>query len=303
MAFLEMKHISKYFGDVAADVDVNLSVEKGEVHALLGENGAGKSTLMNILYGMYSQSEGEIYLNGELVHIKDPKDSIAKGIGMVHQHFMLIPALSVIENVVLGLQGQKFVLDLKTAAKEFSELAKKYGMEIDPWAKVSQLSVGQQQRLEILKALYRKADLLILDEPTAVLTPQEVEGLFEMIRGLTKEGHTIIFISHKLVEIMEICDRCTVLRQGRVVKTTKISEIHDRKELAALMVGHQVDMTIEKKDIPRGDKILDVKDLSFVNKKKVQVLKNISCVRRRDTGYLRRGRQRPVRAGTLPDRP
>lgn len=276
MAFLEMKHISKYFGDVAANVDVNLSVEKGEVHALLGENGAGKSTLMNILYGMYSQSEGEIYLNGELVHIKDPKDSIAKGIGMVHQHFMLIPALSVIENVVLGLQGQKFVLDLKTAAKEFSELAKKYGMEIDPWAKVSQLSVGQQQRLEILKALYRKADLLILDEPTAVLTPQEVEGLFEMIRGLTKEGHTIIFISHKLVEIMEICDRCTVLRQGRVVKTTKISEIHDRKELAALMVGHQVDMTIEKKDIPRGDKILDVKDLSFVNKKKVQVLKNIS---------------------------
>ena len=276
MAFLEMKHISKYFGDVAANVDVSLSVEKGEVHALLGENGAGKSTLMNILYGMYAQSEGEIYLNEQLIHIKDPKDSIAKGIGMVHQHFMLIPALSVIENVVLGLHGQKFVLDLKTAAQKFSELAKKYGMEIDPWQKVSQLSVGQQQRLEILKALYREADLLILDEPTAVLTPQEVEGLFDMIRGLTKEGHTIIFISHKLVEIMEICDRCTVLRQGRVVKTTNISEIKDKKELAALMVGHQVEMTVEKKEMPAGEKVLDVQHLCYTNKKEIDILKDIT---------------------------
>ena len=172
---LEMKHITKRFASVVANEDVNLSVKKGEVHALLGENGAGKSTLMNCLYGMYDSYEGEIWFNGQKVVINDPKQAIALGIGMVHQHFMLIPALTVIENVVLGLKENKQVLDLKAAAERFTELGKRYNMEIDPWVRVEQLSVGQQQRLEILKALYRDAKLLILDEPTAVLTPDEVD--------------------------------------------------------------------------------------------------------------------------------
>ena len=178
---LEMKHITKRFASVVANEDVNLSVKKGEVHALLGENGAGKSTLMNCLYGMYDSYEGEIWFNGQKVVINDPKQAIALGIGMVHQHFMLIPALTVIENVVLGLKENKQVLDLKAAAERFTELGKRYNMEIDPWVRVEQLSVGQQQRLEILKALYRDAKLLILDEPTAVLTPDEVDGLFDMM--------------------------------------------------------------------------------------------------------------------------
>ncbi|MGM9611913.1 MAG: ATP-binding cassette domain-containing protein, partial [Butyricicoccus sp.] len=216
MAILEMKHVSKYFGEVAANVDVNFTVEKGEVHALLGENGAGKSTLMNILYGLYKPSEGEVYYAGEKLEVKDPKDAIARGIGMVHQHFMLVPTLSVIENVVLGLDSNKKILNLKKSAQEFEEMAKGYDMPVDPWAKVADLSVGQQQRVEILKALYRKAELLILDEPTAVLTPQEVDKLFAVIRRLTAEGLTIILISHKMHEIMAVCDRCTVLRQGHV---------------------------------------------------------------------------------------
>jgi ABC-type uncharacterized transport system ATPase subunit len=276
MAFLEMKHVSKYFGSVAANVDVNLSVEKGEIHALLGENGAGKSTLMNILYGMYAHSEGEIWLNGQPVRIKDPKDAIAKGIGMVHQHFMLIPALSVIENVVLGLKENKEVLDLKAAAREFSQMAERFGMELDPWAKVETLSVGAQQRVEILKALYRKASLLILDEPTAVLTPQEVKGLFHMLRQLTAEGLTIIFITHKLNEIMEVCDRCTILRLGRVVRTTAISDIQDKQELAALMVGSQVELLTQKPPAHPGDEVLRVEDLSYVDKRGIRALDQMS---------------------------
>ena len=225
---LEMRHITKRFGSVVANEDVNLKIEKGEVHALLGENGAGKSTLMNCLYGMYDSYEGEIFYNGKKVSIHDPKDAIALGIGMVHQHFMLIPALTVIENVILGLKENKAVLDLQAAAKKFTELGKKYSMEIDPWVKVEQLSVGQQQRLEILKALYRGCQLLILDEPTAVLTPSEVDSLFEMMKKLTSEGHTVIFISHKLNEIMKICDHCTVLRRGKIAATVAIKDVKSR---------------------------------------------------------------------------
>lgn len=276
MAFLEMKHVSKYFGSVAANVDVNLSVERGEIHALLGENGAGKSTLMNILYGMYAHSEGEILLDGKSVRIRDSEDAIAKGIGMVHQHFMLIPALTVIENVVLGLAGNRMILDLKTAAREFSETAKRFGMEIDPWAKVETLTVGQQQRVEILKALYRKADLLILDEPTAVLTPQEVSGLFSMLRQLTAEGLTIIFITHKLGEIMEVCDRCTILRQGRVVKALAISEIRDRQELAALMVGSAVELSTQKPPAQPGEEVLSVRALCHTDTRGVERLRDVS---------------------------
>ncbi|HHU03419.1 MAG TPA: ATP-binding cassette domain-containing protein, partial [Fastidiosipila sp.] len=184
MALIEMRNITKQFGPVVANRNVNLSIEQGEVHALLGENGAGKSTLMNILFGMYEATEGDIYYKGEKVHIKSPKESIDLGIGMVHQHFMLIPAHTAIENVVLGYTGNKEVLDLNAAAKRFTEMAKRYNMDIDPWEEVRNLTVGQQQRLEILKALYRDVDTLIMDEPTAVLTPQEVEGLFDIIRQL-----------------------------------------------------------------------------------------------------------------------
>ena len=250
---LEMKNICKYFSGVRANHNVNLTVRQGEVHALLGENGAGKSTLMNILYGLYSPTSGEVYINGEKAHITSPQHAINLGIGMVHQHFMLVPALSAIENVVLGMNETKNpVLDLKAAAKRLTDLAEKYNMSLDPFAMVSQMTVGQQQRLEILKALYRGAKLFIFDEPTAVLTPQEVEELFNMFRQLTSEGKTIIFITHKLPEVMTICDRCTILRLGEVAATVDIADT-DRKQLAALMVGKEVDLSYEKAPMDPAD--------------------------------------------------
>lgn len=273
---LEMKHITKRFASVIANEDVSLSIKKGEVHALLGENGAGKSTLMNCLYGMYGSYEGEIFFDGKPVHIQDPKQAIALGIGMVHQHFMLIPALSVIENVILGLSDNKQVLDLKEAANRFSELGKRYNMEIDPWMRVEQLSVGQQQRLEILKALYRDAKLLILDEPTAVLTPDEVDSLFDMMRKLTGEGHTVIFISHKLNEIMKICDRCTVLRLGKLAATVSISEVKNRQQLAALMVGREVELKTDKKPLNLQGERLNVEHLCCDNDRGLSMVKDVS---------------------------
>lgn len=273
---LEMKNITKRFASVVANEDVNLAIKKGEVHALLGENGAGKSTLMNCLYGMYDSYEGEIYFDGKLVNIQGPKNAIDLGIGMVHQHFMLIPALTVIENVVLGLRDNKSVLDLNSAAEKFTQLGKKYNMEIDPWLKVEQLSVGQQQRLEILKALYREAKLLILDEPTAVLTPGEVDGLFDMMSTLTSEGHTVIFISHKLNEIMRICDRCTVLRLGKVAATVEIKDVKNRQELAALMVGREVQLTTRKAPVKlKGEKLV-VKNLSCNSDRGLPAVKDVS---------------------------
>lgn len=274
---LEMKNITKQFGTVVANNNVSFTVEEGEVHALLGENGAGKSTLMNILFGLYEQTSGEILYKGRHVRIRSPRDAIDLGIGMVHQHFMLIPAHSAIENVVLGYAGNKPVLDLKAAAKRFTEMAERYHMEIDPWQKVSTLSVGQQQRLEILKALYRDVDMLILDEPTAVLTPPEVKGLFKVIRQLVSEGKTVIFITHKLPEIMEICDRCTVLRQGEVAAAgMKISDINNLNELAHLMVGRQVELVTAKQVSEPGEVVLRVEGLNYTNEKKLHVLKDIS---------------------------
>ena len=275
MAFLEMKNVTKVFPGVVANDNVSFSVEKGEIHALLGENGAGKSTLMNILYGLYKQTSGEVCLRGKPVDIKDPKAAIDLGIGMVHQHFMLIPALSVIENVILGMKNPQ-VLDLNKAAKEVEELAAGYGMKLDPFAKVWQLSVGQEQRLEIIKALYRGAELLILDEPTAVLTPQEVSELFGMIRKLTGEGHTVIFITHKLAEVMEICDRCTVLRMGKLEATVNISDIKDKQELARLMVGKNVELITDKAPPNLRETILTVEGLSALNNKGVQALSDVS---------------------------
>lgn len=273
---LEMKHITKRFGPVVANEDVDLSIRKGEVHALLGENGAGKTTLMNCLYGMYNSYEGDIYFDGKKVKIQFSKDAIALGIGMVHQHFMLIPVLSVIENIVLGMKDNKEVLDLESAARKFTELGKKYNMEIDPWVKVETLSVGQQQRLEILKALYRGAKLLILDEPTAVLTPGEIDSLFDMMNMLTSEGHTVIFISHKLNEIMKICDRCTVLRLGKVAATVNIEEVQNKQQLANLMVGHQVELLTEKAPPVLHEERLVIENLCSKNDRGLQAVNELS---------------------------
>ena len=223
---LEMKGIVKKFPGVLANDQVNFDVRTGEIHALLGENGAGKSTLMKILYGLYQQNEGEILLNGEPVTLHSPTDSIDHGIGMIHQHFMLVDNLTVAENVALGLSSSRgFKLDLDKVSARIIELADKYRLEIDPKATVSDLAVGQRQRVEIIKALYRGAALLVLDEPTAVLTPQEVDELFVIFRQMAQDGHALIFISHKLHEIFALTDRVTVLRDGRVVGSRQTNEV------------------------------------------------------------------------------
>jgi ABC-type uncharacterized transport system ATPase subunit len=275
---LEMKKICKYFAGVRANYNVDLEVREGEVHALLGENGAGKSTLMNVLYGLYTPTSGEIYLNGCKVDIQNPRKAIELGIGMVHQHFMLVSALSVVENVVLGMKGEKSPrLDLAAAADKLQKLADQYNMKIDPYAKIWQLSVGQQQRVEILKALYRGAKLFILDEPTAVLTPQEVEELFNMIRTLTSQGNTVIFISHKLNEVMSICGRVTVLRLGEVVATLETCET-SKEDLARKMVGKEIKLEYDKKPIDPAEQkpVLEMKNVECFNAKHIKSLKSLS---------------------------
>ena len=261
---LEMRGISKRFptGTLANDA-IDLELRRGEIHALLGENGAGKSTLMNILYGLIAPDAGEVRVDGEPVIVRDPADAIARGIGMVHQHFMLVPVLSVAENVVLGQEvvrgGQ--LLDLAEAAKRIRLLAKNLGFDIDPFARVDQLSVGQQQRVEILKAIYRNARIIVLDEPTAVLTPQETREIFAVLRRLREEGASVIFISHKLDEVMEIADRITVIRRGRVVGTRRPSETN-KNELAELMVGRAVSLRVDRGRSHPGDVVLEVRGLS-----------------------------------------
>ena len=275
---LKMVNVCKYFAGVRANYNVNLQVRKGEVHALLGENGAGKSTLMNVLYGLYRPTSGEIYLDGNKVEITSPGKAISLGIGMVHQHFMLVPALSVIENVVMGTKsGKHGILDLKKAEKKFMEIANHYHMEIDPHAMVWQLTVGQQQRLEILKAIYRGAKLFILDEPTAVLTPQEVNELFKMIRLLTSQGNTVIFISHKLNEVMEICDRMTVLRLGEVVGTVNAKET-TKQDLAKMMVGKAVFFDYKKAalQLEKQKTVLEIKNLECFNNRGLKALNQLN---------------------------
>ncbi|HBY08966.1 MAG TPA: heme ABC transporter ATP-binding protein [Chloroflexi bacterium] len=240
---LEMSGITKRFPGVLANDSVDFDVKAGEVHALLGENGAGKSTLMKVLYGMYHPDEGQILLNGQPITLNSPTDAINLGIGMIHQHFMLVETLTVAENVALGLPSTRGPLtDLKRVSERILELADFYGLKIDPDAYVWQLSVGQQQRVEIIKALYRGAALLILDEPTAVLTPQEVDELFVIMRQMTEDGHGLIFISHKLHEVIEICQRVTVLRDGRMIGTRSIAAT-TKSDLASWMVGREVSMT------------------------------------------------------------
>ena len=250
---IEMRGITKRFPGVIANDKADFDIHAGEVHALLGENGAGKSTLMKILYGMYRPDEGEILLNGKPVTIASPNDSINLGIGMIHQHFMLVPTLTVAENVALGLPSSRGALtDLDRVSKRIVELASIYGLKIDPSAYVWQLSVGQQQRVEIIKALYRGAALLILDEPTAVLTPQEVDELFVIMRQMVKDGHALIFISHKLHEVVEISNRITVLRDGRRIGTRLTSET-TKQDLANWMVGREIGFAPDRGKVEIGE--------------------------------------------------
>ncbi len=263
---LELRGITKAFPGVLANDHIHLALEQGEVHALLGENGAGKTTLMNILYGLYSPDEGEVLVRGQPVQIRDPNDAIAQGIGMVHQHFMLVPVFTVTENVMLGVESIRngILLDRARAARRIREISEQYGLGVDPNAYIKSLPVGVQQRVEIIKLLYREADILILDEPTAVLTPQEVEELFKIIHALIAQGKSIIFITHKLKEVMAIADRITVLRNGRVVGTTTPSQT-DERQLAAMMVGRDVLLQVEKGPAHPAASVLEVEGLEVLD--------------------------------------
>ncbi|RQD72804.1 MAG: ATP-binding cassette domain-containing protein, partial [Halanaerobium sp. MSAO_Bac5] len=246
--FLDMQNITKLFPGVKANDNVNLSIKEGEIHALVGENGAGKTTLMNILYGLYDPDGGEIYYKGKKVKLKDPQAAINLGIGMVHQHFMLVQPLTVTENIILGNEPRKkkgLMLDRKKAKKDVQRISKQYGLFVDPDSKIRDISVGMQQRVEIIKTLYRGAELLIFDEPTAVLTPQEIKELFEIFRSLKEQGKTIIFITHKLKEVKAISDRITVLRGGKSVDTVETQDV-SQEDVAELMVGRQVLLKVEK---------------------------------------------------------
>ncbi|HSC48803.1 MAG TPA: ABC transporter ATP-binding protein [Gaiellaceae bacterium] len=274
---LEMRGIRKQFPGVLANDDVDFDLRKGEVHALLGENGAGKSTLMNILYGLYRHDAGEIVLKGQKVSFGSAKDAIDRGIGMVHQHFMLIPVMTVAENIVLEVEPTKMgvLLDYNQAVERVREISTQYGLAVNPTAKVENISVGQQQRVEILKALYRGAEVLILDEPTAVLTPQEAGELFGIIRSLQEGGTSIIFISHKLNEVLEIADRITVLRRGKKIDTVPRAGATE-EGLAKMMVGREVLLRVEKRSAEPGDVLLEVRNLEVEDDRGLPAVRDIS---------------------------
>ena len=273
---VEMINIRKEFPGVVACDDINFQVRKGEVHALLGENGAGKSTLMNILFGLYLQDQGDIFLRGEKVNISNPNIANDLGIGMVHQHFKLVHNFTVTENIILGLEPTRaLMIDTRSAAARIRELSKQYGLNVDPDAKIEDVSVGMQQRVEILKMLYRDAEILIFDEPTAVLTPQEVIELMKIMRGLIDEGKTIILITHKLKEIMAIADRCTVIRWGKVVGTVNVSDTNEEK-LAEMMVGRKVLFDLNKKEANPREEMLRLENLSVLGSTGTHGLKNFS---------------------------
>ena len=273
---LELKGITKRFGALVANDSIDLVVESGEIHSLLGENGAGKSTLMNVLYGLYQADEGQILLDGKVAKFSGPGDAMAAGIGMVHQHFMLIPVFTVAENVALGHEPTKKlgVLDLDAARALVRKISDRFGFDVDPDALVEDLPVGVQQRVEIIKSLARDAKVLVLDEPTAVLTPQETDELMEIMRGLAKSGTSIVFITHKLREVKAVADKITVIRQGRVVGEAKPSA--ETKELASMMVGRDVGLTVEKKSAAPGKVVLNVKDLSVLDDREQRAVDHVS---------------------------
>ena len=274
---LELRGITKRFPGIVANDSVDFDLRKGEVHALLGENGAGKSTLMNVLYGLYRPDEGEIWIDGKQAELGSPKASIESGVGMVHQHFMLIPVMTVAENIVLATEPvhNGVLLDYVAAEKRVSEISTRFGLTVDPRALIQDITVGQQQRVEILKALYRGADILVLDEPTAVLTPQEARELFAIIKGLTDQGKSIIFISHKLNEVAEIADRVTVLRRGKKVETLPAAGATEQ-ELARLMVGREVLLRVEKTPGTPGDPLLQVEGLTVLDDRGIKQVNDVS---------------------------
>ena len=263
---IEMLHITKKFPGIIANDDITLQLRKGEIHALLGENGAGKSTLMSVLFGLYQPEAGEIRKDGQKVEISDPNVANELGIGMVHQHFKLVECFSVLDNIILGVEPNKHGFLKKAEAKQrVDELSEKYGLYVDTDAVIEDISVGMQQRTEILKMLYRNNEILIFDEPTAVLTPQEITELMQIMKGLAAEGKSILFISHKLNEIMEVADRCTVLRKGKYVGTVDIKDT-TKEELSRMMVGRDVSFTVEKKEAQPGDVILDIEHMTVASK-------------------------------------
>ena len=278
---IEMLHITKEFPGIKANDDITLQLRKGEIHALLGENGAGKSTLMSVLFGLYQPEEGEIRKNGQTVKINDPNDATALGIGMVHQHFQLVDVFTVLDNIILGAETTKMgFLQKKEARKKVQELSERYGLAVDLDAKVEDITVGMQQRVEILKVLYRGADILILDEPTASLTPQEITELMEIISNLTADGKSVILITHKLKEITSCADYCTIIRQGKYIDTVKVSDVNEN-DLAAMMVGRKVEFKVEKKDIKPGEVVLEVKDIHGKDYRGVEILKGLNLSVRR----------------------
>ena len=273
---VEMTGVDVRFPGVLANDKVNFALRRGEIHALLGENGAGKSTLMNVLAGLYKPAAGIIKVNGEGVNFNSPKDAIAKGIGMVHQHFMLVPTQTVTENILLGLDKPKFFMKLADYDKKVLTLQEQFGLHVDPTAKIWQLSVGEQQRVEILKTLYRGANILIMDEPTAVLAPQEIDDLMATMRAMTKQGKAIVFISHKLHEVTAVADRITVLRRGQVTAEGISAQGVTREKLAQLMVGRRILFLVDKKPQEPGEVVLAIKNVTAENNKGVPALRTVS---------------------------
>lgn len=274
---VEMLNITKKFPGIIANDNVTLQLKKGEIHALLGENGAGKSTLMSVLFGLYQAEEGEIKINGKTVHINNPNDANDLGIGMVHQHFKLVEIFTVLENIILGVEPNKMgFIEKRNARVKVKDLSEKYGLKVDPDEKIEDITVGMQQRVEILKMLYRDNEILIFDEPTAVLTPQEIKELLQIMREFANEGKSILFITHKLNEIMEVADRCTVLRKGKYIGTVNIKDT-DKEELSRMMVGRDVSFAVEKEEARPKEVVLSIRNLNVASKtKKSEAIKDIS---------------------------